>query len=104
MTIEMQIIKEGEMSSVLAFSKHNKEKVSLDVSILSQVSLGTTSLHLNSRVAQRSKALHLSVRGVTTDTLVRFQAVSQPAVIGSIIGRCTIGPASSEFGRCRPSF
>jgi hypothetical protein len=37
-------------------------------------------------VAQRSKALYLSVTGVTTDTLVRNQAVSQPAVIGSPIG------------------
>ncbi|KAM9485859.1 nucleoporin NUP35-like isoform 1-T1 [Salvelinus alpinus] len=32
-------------------------------------------------------------------TLVRVQAVSQPAVIGSPIGQRTIGPASSEFGR-----
>jgi hypothetical protein len=59
-----------------------------------------------SRVAQRSKALHLSARGVTTDILVRFQAVSQPAVIGSPIRRHTIGPASSGlgFGRGRPLF
>ena len=41
--------------------------------------------HLGSRVAQRSKALHLSARAVTTDTLVQIQAVSQPAVIGSHI-------------------
>jgi hypothetical protein len=33
-----------------------------------------------------SKALHLSARGVTTDTLVQIQAVSQQAVIGSPIG------------------
>ena len=54
-------------------------------------------------VAQGSKALHLSARGVTTDTLVQIQAVSQPAVIGSPIGHRTIGPASSRFGRCSPS-
>ena len=35
-----------------------------------------------SRVVQRSKALHLSARGVITDTLVRIQVVSQLAVIG----------------------
>ena len=29
-------------------------------------------------MAQRSKALHLSARGVTTDTLVRIQAALQP--------------------------
>jgi hypothetical protein len=47
-----------------------------------------------SRVAQGSKALHLSARGI-----------SQPAVIGSPIGRRTIGPASSRlrFGQVRPS-
>ena len=33
-----------------------------------------------------TKALHLSARGVTTDTLVRIQAVSHPAVIGSPTG------------------
>ena len=49
------------------------------------------------------EALHLSARGFTTETLVRIQAVSQPAVIESPIGRCTIGPVSSGFGRCRPS-
>ena len=54
-------------------------------------------------VAQWSKALHLSARGVTTDTLVRFQAISQPAMIGSPIGRRTIDPASSRFGWCSPS-
>ena len=43
---------------------------------------------------QRSKALHRSAGDVTTDTLARFQ-VSQPAVIGSPIGRRTIVPASS---------
>ena len=41
---------------------------------------------LGSRLAQRSKALHLSARGVTTDTLVQIQAVSQLAVIESPIG------------------
>ena len=29
-----------------------------------------------------AESLHLSARGVTTDKLVRIQAVSQPAVIG----------------------
>ena len=53
-------------------------------------------------MAQRSKALHLNASGVTTDTLVRVQAVSQPAVIGSSIGQLTIGPASSGVGgRCK---
>ena len=55
------------------------------------------------QVAQLSKTLHLSARGVTTDNLVRIQTVSQLAVIVSLIGRSIIGPASSEFGRCRPS-
>ena len=55
------------------------------------------------RVAHRSKALYLSARGVTTDPLVRFRALSQPAMIWSPIGRRTIGPASSGFGRCGPS-
>ncbi|KAM9502428.1 lysine-specific demethylase 7B-like isoform 3-T4 [Salvelinus alpinus] len=32
---------------------------------------------------------------ITTDTRLRIQAASQQAVIGSPIGRCTIGPASS---------
>jgi hypothetical protein len=31
-------------------------------------------------------------------TLVRFQAVSQPAVIGSPIEQCTIGPVSAGVG------
>ena len=53
-----------------------------------------------SRVAQGSKALHLSARGITTDTLVQIQAVSQPAVTGSPIRRCITGPVSSGFGRC----
>ncbi|XP_071250237.1 NLR family CARD domain-containing protein 3-like isoform X4 [Salvelinus alpinus] len=35
--------------------------------------------------------------------LQHYQAVSQPAVIGSPIGWCTIGPASSGFGQCRLS-
>ena len=54
-----------------------------------------------SRVMQRSKALHLSARGVTTDTLVWIEALSQPAVFGSPTRRHTIGPALSEFGLCR---
>uniref|UniRef100_A0A8C8IRM9 Sorting nexin n=1 Tax=Oncorhynchus tshawytscha TaxID=74940 RepID=A0A8C8IRM9_ONCTS len=33
-----------------------------------------------------------------------IKSVSQPAVIGSPIGWRTIGPVSSGFGRCRPSF
>ena len=40
---------------------------------------------------------------VSLQTLVRFQAVSQPVVIGSPIGRCPIGPASLGFGRGRLS-
>ena len=49
------------------------------------------------RVAQRSNALHLSAKCVTT--------VPGSNVIGSPIGWCTIGPASSGlgFGRSRPS-
>jgi hypothetical protein len=39
------------------------------------------------RVVQRSKALHLSARGVTTDSLVQIRVVSQPAVIRSPIER-----------------
>jgi hypothetical protein len=35
---------------------------------------------------------------VSRQTLVRSQAVPQPAVIGSPIGRRTIGPASSGLG------
>ena len=53
---------------------------------------------LGSRVVKQSKALHLSARGNTTDTLVRIQAVSQPAVARTPIGRRTIGPASSGLG------
>ena len=49
------------------------------------------------------KELHLGARGVTTDTLVRIQAVAQPAVIGSPIGRRTIGPMLSGFSLCRLS-
>ena len=56
-------------------------------------------LSLGSRVVQLSKALHLSARGVTTDTLVSIQAVSQPAMIVSLIGRCTIGLRVSGVGR-----
>lgn len=40
----------------------------------------------------------ISVLEASLQTLVRFQAVSQPAVIGSPIGRRTIGPASSGLG------
>ncbi|XP_071250852.1 NLR family CARD domain-containing protein 3-like isoform X5 [Salvelinus alpinus] len=36
-------------------------------------------------------------------SLQRYQAVSQTAVIGSLIGRRTIGPVSSVFGQRRPS-
>uniref|UniRef100_A0A8K9UF79 Signal transducer and activator of transcription 1a n=1 Tax=Oncorhynchus mykiss TaxID=8022 RepID=A0A8K9UF79_ONCMY len=43
-----------------------------------------------SEVAQRAKALHLSARSVTKDTVVRIQAGSW---IGSPIGRRTIGSA-----------
>ena len=42
--------------------------------------------------------LHRSAGGITTDILVRIQAVSQPAVLGSPIGQRTIGPASFGFG------
>ena len=45
----------------------------------------------------------IAVLEASLQTLVRFQAESQPAVIGSPIGRHTIGPLSSRFGRCRPS-
>ena len=47
----------------------------------------------------------ISVLEASLQTLVRFQAVSQLAVIGSPIGRRTIGPASSGlvFGRGRLS-
>ena len=55
------------------------------------------------RVAQWSKDFYLSARGVSTGTLVRIQAVSQPTVIGSPIGRRTVGPASSGFDRGWPS-
>ena len=50
-------------------------------------------------LVQWSKTLHLSARGVTTDTLVQIQAVSHPAVIGSPIGWRTIGPALAGVGR-----
>uniref|UniRef100_A0A8C7KZU7 Mitogen-activated protein kinase kinase kinase 1 n=1 Tax=Oncorhynchus kisutch TaxID=8019 RepID=A0A8C7KZU7_ONCKI len=48
----------------------------------------------------------ISVLEASLQTLVLFQAVSQPVVIGSPIGQRTIGPVSSGlgFGRCRPSF
>jgi hypothetical protein len=47
-------------------------------------------------VAQRSKALHLSVRGIPTDPGLF------PAVLASPIGWYTIGPASSVLGWCSP--
>ena len=72
-------------------------------SVASRVELNFKMSDHCSRVVHRSKALHLSARGVTTDTLVRVQAVSQLAVVRSPIGRCTIGPVSSGFGRCRLS-
>jgi hypothetical protein len=40
----------------------------------------------------------ISVLEESLQTLVRSQALSQPAVIGSPIGRRTIGPASSGLG------
>ena len=49
---------------------------------------------LGSRVVQWSKSLHLSARGVITDTLVQIQAVSQPDVIGSPIGVAHNWPSS----------
>jgi hypothetical protein len=42
--------------------------------------------------------LWISVHEASLQTLVRSLAVSQPAVIGSPIGRCTIGPALSGLG------
>ncbi|XP_035602481.1 uncharacterized protein LOC118364836 isoform X5 [Oncorhynchus keta] len=45
-----------------------------------------------------SKALHLSGRGVTTDSMVPLQAVSQSALIGSLIRQSTIDSASPGFG------
>uniref|UniRef100_A0AAZ3QB03 Uncharacterized protein n=1 Tax=Oncorhynchus tshawytscha TaxID=74940 RepID=A0AAZ3QB03_ONCTS len=44
---------------------------------------------------------YISVQEASLLSLVRIQAVSHPDVIGSPIGRRTIGPASSGFGRCR---
>ncbi|XP_064792895.1 very long chain fatty acid elongase 7-like isoform X1 [Oncorhynchus masou masou] len=41
----------------------------------------------------------ISVQEVSLQSLVGIQAVSHPAMIGSPIGRRTIGPASSGFGR-----
>ncbi|CDQ62349.1 unnamed protein product [Oncorhynchus mykiss] len=41
----------------------------------------------------------ISVQEASLLYLVRIQAVSHPTVIGSPIGRRTIGPASSRFGR-----
>ena len=56
-------------------------------------------LHLIGAPEWRSELRHcISVQEVSLQTLV-----SHPAVIGSPIGRRTIGPASSGFGRCRPS-
>ena len=48
-------------------------------------------------MAQQSKAL-ASVLEESLQTLVRFQAVSQTAMIGRPIGRRTIGPVSSKLG------
>ena len=44
----------------------------------------------------------ISVLEASLQTVVRFQAVSQLAVIGSPIGQCTIGPASLGLGCGRP--
>jgi hypothetical protein len=55
---------------------------------------------------QRSGLRHcISVLKASLQAPVRFQAVSQPAVIGSPIGQHTIGPALSRlgFGWGRPS-
>ena len=40
----------------------------------------------------------ISVQEVPLQSVVRFQAVSQPAVIGSPIGQRTIGPALTLLG------
>ena len=45
----------------------------------------------------------ISVQETSLQSLDWFKAVSHPAVIGSPIGRCTIGSASSGFVRDRPS-
>ena len=45
----------------------------------------------------------ISVQEASLQSLVQIQAVSHPAVIGSPIEWCTIGPALSGFGRCRQS-
>jgi hypothetical protein len=45
----------------------------------------------------------ISVLEESLQTLVRFQAESQPAVIESPIGRLTIDPVSSGFDLGRPS-
>ena len=77
-------------------STHSNERCrTLGFPVSHKESVKYIEIYLGSRVAQRSKALQLSARGVTTDTLVRTQAVSQPAVIESPTGRRTIGPASS---------
>jgi hypothetical protein len=54
-----------------------------------------------SRVAQRPKCM--SVQEASLQYLVQIQAVSHLAMIESPIGWRTIGPASSRFGRGRPS-
>ena len=45
----------------------------------------------------------VSVQEVSLQSLVPFEAVSHPDMIGSPTGRRTIGPALSGFGRGRPS-
>ena len=57
---------------------------------------------LGSRVAQRSKTLHLSARGVTAVPGVNLGCITT-GHDWDPIGRRTIGPESSGFGRCRPS-
>jgi hypothetical protein len=49
-----------------------------DNGIVNSVVEGWDTCMIHPRVAQRSKALHLSAGDVTTYTLVQFQAVSQP--------------------------
>uniref|UniRef100_A0AAZ3Q813 Kinesin-like protein n=1 Tax=Oncorhynchus tshawytscha TaxID=74940 RepID=A0AAZ3Q813_ONCTS len=70
------------------------------------ISMGTSTVHeANCSCPEwRSGLRHcILVLEASLQTLVRFQAVSQPAMIGSPIGRHKISPASLGFGRGRQS-
>jgi hypothetical protein len=65
---------------------------------------GLVSITANRVPEWRSGLRHcISVQEVSLQSLGQIQAVSHPAVIGSPIEWCTIGPASSRFGRGRLS-